>query len=392
METQRPLIVTGQQIGAGWTPALSVVKALFALVSAQRLRGDAVYWLADEDHDQIEVARTMGYDGERILRHQFRFKAREGTATGWLPWDEAQQWEGEILWGELPEPIEPTLRGHVLSLGAPLWARGLFSFSPTTREHRDPIQAQLERWRSLPLQNLLLAQADQLEAEGETLVLDPHQQSAWFSLDPKSGMRKRLEEGEACPPDHWLSPGAALRPLMQSLMLPVTHVVLGPSERAYWRLTEPLWEVVGLAPPVILPRPSVYVVPKGIPLVPAQLNAIRHGFWETLSGTHHDDLPTHTMDLLRPNPEWGPELAQRYLQTLSWTRRKLQKLDRRLHRKRSEELLGIDPELLRQRLFPLGKPQERVLAGILWLRDEALLDRIMDALNFPGDIVLVEES
>jgi hypothetical protein len=391
MESQRPLIVTGQQIGAGWTPALSVVKALTALAAARRLGGDAVYWLADEDHDRLEVATTIGFDGERILHHRFRFPAGEGTATGWLPWGEAQQWEGEVLWGELPEPLEPTLRGHVLALGLPLWNRGLFSFSPTQTEHRAPIQEHLERWRSLPLEGLLLAQADRLEAEGEALVLDPRLQSAWFSLDPRTGHRQRLDGTEPCPPGHWLSPGAALRPLMQSLMLPVTHVVLGPAERAYWRLAEPLWDLVELAPPQILPRPSVYVVPKGFHLTPGQLASIQHGFWEALA-TEAVALPTHSMDRLRPDPDWGPELSQRYLQTLSWTRRKLQKLDRRLHRERAREALGIDPERLRQRLFPLGKPQERVLPGTLWLRDEALLDRMLEALSEPGELVFVEES
>lgn len=391
MESQRPLIATGQQIGAGWTPALSVVKALAALAAARRLGGDAVYWLADEDHDQFEVSTTVGFDGERILRHRFRFAAGEGTATGWLPWGEAQQWEGEVLWGGIPEPLEPTLRGHVLALGMPLWDRGLFSFSPTTPEHRAPIQERLEHWRSLPLEGLLLAQADRLEAEGETLILDPRAQSAWFSLHPHTGRRKRLAPDEPCPNGHWLSPGAALRPLMQSLMLPVTHVVLGPAEQVYWRLTEPLWNLVGLTQPIILPRPSLFVLPKGLRLTPGQLAAIRHGFWESLS-QEAIHLPTRSMDQLRPDPEWGPELSQRYLQTISWTRRKLQNLDRRLQRERAKEVLGLDPERLRQRLFPLGRPQERVLPGILWLQDGPLLDRMLEALRFPDEVVFVEET
>ncbi len=391
MGTQRPLIVTGQQIGAGWTPALSVVKALTALAAARHLEGDAVYWLADEDHDRLEVSTTLGLDGERLLRHRFRFEAPDGTATGWLPWGDTQQWEGEILWGELPEPLEPTLRGHALALGSPLWKRGLFSFSPTQAEHREPIQSHLERWRALPLESLLLAQADRLEAEGENLILDPRQQAAWFSLNPRTGLRKRLETAEACPAGHWLSPGAALRPLMQSLMLPATHVVLGPAERSYWRLTEPLWDVVELAPPTILPRPSVYLVPGGLQLSPAQLGAIRNGYWEVFSEPG-SVVPSRTMDALRPPVEWGTDLSQAYVQTLSWTRRKLQKLDRRLHRDRAGQALGMEPERLRQRLFPLGKPQERVLPGILWLRDEPLLDRMLEALAHPGDIVFVEES
>ncbi len=68
----RPLVVTGQQIGAGWTPALSVAKALAAMALAQRLGGEAVYWLADEDHDREGVARSCPWGGTRPRRHRFR--------------------------------------------------------------------------------------------------------------------------------------------------------------------------------------------------------------------------------------------------------------------------------------------------------------------------------
>jgi hypothetical protein len=178
---------------------------------------------------------------------------------------------------------------------------------------------------------------------------------------------------------------------MQSLLLPATHVVLGSAERSYWRLAEPLWEVVELPPPAILPRPSVYVVPRGLEISPAQLGAIRNGYWEVFAAPGAE-VPTRALDALRPRPEWGPELSQRYLQTLSWTRRKLQKLDRRLHRDRAGQALGMEPERLRQKLFPTGRPQERMLPGILWLRDEPLLDRMLEALSHPGETLFVEES
>ncbi|MDR3683338.1 MAG: bacillithiol biosynthesis BshC, partial [Geothrix sp.] len=242
----RPVIATGQQIGAGWSPALSVAKAMAALAEARRTGGEAVYWLADEDHDRAEVATVAGWAGPRLIRHRFRFDARLGTATGWLPWTPAHQVEASALWGSLPEPQEPTLRGHVLTLGQPLWDRGLRPFSPTDPRVREPIQGELERWRTLDLEALLVRQALALEAEGAPLPLDPRVQAAWFSLDPHTGRRQRLDSGAPLPKGCWLSPGAAIRPLMQSLLLPVAAVVLGPSERAYWRLCEPLWERVGL--------------------------------------------------------------------------------------------------------------------------------------------------
>jgi len=385
-----PLVATGQQIGAGWTPALSVVKALAAAAEARRLGGEAVYWMADEDHDRLEVASTVGFQGARLLRHRFRFQAPEHTAAGWLPWGVAQQREAEALWGPLPEPEAPTLRGHALALGAPLWRRGLRPFSPTDPALREPIQGELERWRALGLEADLVRQAQRLEQSGVTLTLDPREQAAWFSLNPATGLRLRLEPDQPCPPGCWLSPGAALRPLMQSLLLPgLAAVVLGPGERAYWRLTEPLWERVGLAPPRIVNRPSVYVLPPDLHLADGQLEALGAARWEAFADAP-PALPSAALAGLAPDPRWSPALAERFQRELARSGQRLLKLDRRLLRDLAAKSLGRDPERLRQALFPLGRPQERVLPGLFWLRDENLLDRMQTGLAEGAMLVLLE--
>lgn len=388
----RPLVVTGQQIGVGWTPALSVVKALAAVAQARRLGGEAVYWMADEDHDRLEVATTVGLQGDRLVRHQIRFPSPDHTAAGWLPWTDRQQQEAETLWGPVPQAHGPTLRDHTLALGIPLWRRGLRPFSPTDPALRQPIQEELERWRALGLETDLIRQAERIEQDGTLLTLDPREQAAWFSLDPATGLRLRLEPGDPCPRGCWLSPGAGLRPLMQTLLLPaIAAVVLGPAERAYWRLTEPLWERVGLQPPTLIPRPSVYVLPKGLTLAPAQLEAIRHSYWEAFVD-EAPALPSQEFKHHRADPAWGAVLGQRYERELARSRQRLLKLDRRLYRDVAGRTLGCDPERLRQRLFPLGKPQERTLPGLFWLRDEALLDRMLEALATPAMLILLEES
>ncbi|MBP7617853.1 MAG: bacillithiol biosynthesis BshC, partial [Geothrix sp.] len=99
----RPVIATGQQIGAGWSPALAIAKALAALAEARRTGAEAVYWLADEDHDRAEVASVVGWDGPRLVRHRFRFDTPPGTATAWLPWTPQHQTAATKLWGPLPE-------------------------------------------------------------------------------------------------------------------------------------------------------------------------------------------------------------------------------------------------------------------------------------------------
>lgn len=389
MNPSRPVIVTGQQIGAGWSPALSVAKALAALAEARRTGTEAVYWLADEDHDRAEVALVAGWKAGRLVRHRFRFEARPGTATGWLPWTAAHQAEAEALWGPLPAPEAPTLRGHALALGAPLWARGLRPFSPTDPAQRQPIQAELERWRALGLEVALVRQAERLLAEGAPLPLDPRTQAAWFSLDPATGLRQRLDPGEPLPRGHWLSPGAALRPLMQSLLLPVAAAVLGPSERAYWRLCEPLWARVELSAPRLIPRPSVFVVPAGFSLGADQLDLVRQGAWDRLA-SWPGDLPSARLPAAAPDEAWPPTLQARFHQELARTGQRLARLDRRLQRDAAASRLGGDPERLRQALFPFGVPQERAIPGLPWLRDEALLDAILDRMD-GAPVILLEE-
>ena len=391
MDPACPLVVTGQQIGAGWSPALSVAKALAALAVARKLGGRARYWLADEDHDRLEVASVVGLQGERLQRHRFEFAEAPGTATGWLAWTERHQADAEKLWGPIPAPTEPTLRGHALALGEPLWRRGLEPFSPTDPALREPIQEELLRWRSLDLDKGLAAQAEALEKAGAPLPLDPRTQAAWFALNPATGLRTRLDPGQALKPGRWLSPGAALRPLMQSLLLPVTHAVLGPSERAYWRLAEPLWERVGLAAPELVPRPSVMVLPKGLALEPGQLEELREGRWEAMA-PRPGALPSSLLGHPMADPAWGEALGERFRRELGRARARLGRLDRRLLRDLAAASLGMDPERLRQRLFPFGAPQERVLPGVYWLRDEALLDRMLEGLDGSQPLLLLEES
>jgi hypothetical protein len=293
----------------------------------------------------------------------------------------------EGIWGEVPKPAEPTLRGHALALGQPLWDRGIRPFSPTDPALRQPIQEELLRWRSLNLEKDLASQADALEAQGHPLPLNPRQQSAWFSLDPRSGLRVRLAVDEPLPAGCWLSPGAAVRPLMQSLLLPVTHAVLGPAERAYWRLTEPLWERVGLVAPEILPRPSVFVVPRSFPLGAGQLDDLRQGHWQALAAS--PALPSLGLQPPRMNPVWGEALSRRVVGEWNRLQDRLKRLDRRFLRDQLKRQWGMDPEALRQRIFPLGRPQERVLPGLLWLRESAFLDRLRDTLETGPDLMLV---
>jgi hypothetical protein len=265
-------------------------------------------------------------------------------------------------------------------LGSSLWNRGIEPFSPTKDADRSTIQAELERWRDMELENDLYLQADLLESTGEKLTLNPRQQSAWFSLDPLTGKRNRLERGQQCPTGHWLSPGAALRPLMQSLLLPVKVVVLGPAERVYWRLTERLWDRVGLEAPQILQRPTVFVISDESSDISAdELEALRLGQWESFASV----TPLKPSAIIFPEADeaWGYAVNKRYQAEIKRLQTRLKRLDARLAKEAAEKRIGKNIEKLRQMLFPFNKPQERVLPGWYWLRNLSLLDAMESALT-----------
>lgn len=388
MEDCKGVIATGQQIGAGWSPALSVVKALAVAAEARRRGLLPVYWLADEDHDHAEIASVIAVQGERLVRHRFHFSAPPGTATGWLEWTEHHQTEAQKLWGRLPEPIEPTLRGHVLALGEPLWDRGIVPFSPTMDIDRASIQDELERWQAMELEKDLHQQADLLESRGEKLILDPRKQSAWFSLDPNTGKRSPLEFGQPCPARHWLSPGAALRPLMQSLALPVEAVILGPAERGYWQLIERIWDRVGLKVPEILPRPTVFVVDDDSPEISADmLEALQLRQWEAFGQAMH--IKPSALTFPEPNSGWSDAVSGRYQKEIERLQTRLKRLDLRLEKEMAGKQIGADIEKLRQKLFPFNKFQERVIPGWYWLKNHALLERIEKAMMADKELYLI---
>jgi hypothetical protein len=279
----------------------------------------------------------------------------------------------------------------VLALGKSLWNRGIKPFSPTKDVDRFAIQDELERWRAMGLEANLHRQADLLESGGEKLILDPRQQSAWFSLDPTTGKRCRLDMGQPCPKGHWLSPGAALRPLMQSLLMPVKAVILGPGERAYWRLLERIWECVGMDAPEILPRPNVFVIPGGhYEISTDELEPLRLGRWEVLSPGQ--SLKPSTIPFPEPDESWGGNIIKRYQAEIGRLQSRLKRLDVRLARDTAEKRLGANLEKLRQALFPFDKPQERVIPGWHWLQKPALLDAMESAMEKPADVYIIKGS
>jgi hypothetical protein len=119
--------------------------------------------------------------------------------------------------------------------------------------------------------------------------------------------------------------------------------------------------------------------------------AIRDGRWRSLLPIQ-PVLPSASLALIEPDSAWEATVCARFRSELERARLRLAHLDGRVLRDAAERLLGGDPEKLRQRLFPFGKPMERVLPGLAWLREESLLDRMLEAIDGRTMTILVEEA
>jgi hypothetical protein len=186
---------------------------------------------------------------------------------------------------------------------------------------------------------------------------------------------------------------------MQSLLLPVEAVVLGPGEMAYWRLIERVWDRLGLKAPLIVPRPSVFVLHNGpCGLSPDDLENLRLGRWEAFdeSGvtgprpTTSPPLKPSQAPLPAPLEAWGEAISKRFIGEMDRLKKRLKRLDVRLAKDAAEKRLGKNIERLRQTLFPFGKPQERVIPGWYWLQSPRLLDAIEGALERGEGCVVVD--
>ncbi len=390
MEKNVPLVLTGQQIGIGWSPALSVIKALVAIQEAKRIGGKPIFWMADEDHDAIEISRSAIRRQGKIIKIQFEFNQRPNTSIAWFPFLDSHQEQAVELWGSMcPNPELPTLRSHFETLGQPLKELGLSFFSPTRDVDRFKLNALLRDWRDLNLENKLKLRFDELEYQGIACSINPSTQATWFTLDPRNGRRTRLEQKELFESDLWLSPGAALRPLVQSHLLNVHTVILGPSEMSYWQLIDPLWEILGIRKPILKLRPSLWTIPAQSEVSVEQLPLLQNGNWEALLPADVS-LPSKSLTISL-NPQWDSDSLTIINQELKRTRNRLQKIDRRIQRLMLRQTLGEDPEVLQHHLFPLGKDQERILSGAPWLLNHPMLSQLTESLSKASPVVIMKE-
>ncbi len=400
-----------------------------------------VFWVAAEDHDWEEVRRIHLLDpeneleaveipvppgreeaplhrvvlGAEVTRARERFLSllpRSDFAPAWTSLLEESYREGETL----PRAFARLMEGL-------LGPRGLFVLSP---EHPALQEAGLsllldEAERSAGVEADLVRRGEEMADRGFDLQVPllPGGVNLFFEgrrgrdrlFREGSGFRLRrggetlsleeLRERTAADPA-LLSPNVLLRPVVESRLVPTLSYVAGPGEMAYLAQTEPVFRAHGMEPPVVHPRLAAVLLEEKVGKVlrkfGLEVEALFRPHHEVASRLVREEIPDDVRaalggfrgavarasgELSRAVKGIDPTLAGPVDHLRNQSFSLLSDVERKVMQalKRENEVALAQLEKSRLHLFPLGRPQERVLSFFyhLYRYGPELLDRMETA-------------
>lgn len=317
------LVSTGQQPDLFGGPLYVLYKALGACAAAAAIEAEhgipalAMFWVASDDHDWDEVGQVSVLDGDG-LRRDVRLgppQGRAGRSVGGTGVPDAIADCVSELFQALPssdfsasyltllrdayDPSRTLGEAFTELLAGLLDDRGLVfldSASEAVRRAAAPLYARVVGERRRVAEVLAEGEATVRSAGYEAQL---HRRSGGIPLfvDTPGGRVRLLSEDdgirqgtEGAPrpesevlaaiesdPDRF-SPNVALRPVLESWLLPVAATILGPSELAYWAELPPLFEWADTPLPAARPRPSWNVLESKVGKVLDRLGAAPETF------------------------------------------------------------------------------------------------------------------
>lgn len=270
------LVVAGQQPALGGGPLYTLVKTAQAVAWARQWSTAECpllpcFWDASDDHDlgeadHAEVITRSGrsercrvdFGAARALRH---IPARTGWAELMAHFDThlgpglGRDW----VHAHAPntnDDIGTWLQRVLVALFPDLLTVAAWRLRPLWHE---ALQRALENW---PAQELA-QHREAVHAQGGIDTLGDLAQPPCFQDLPTARTALTLAESAALFAQNpvAISPGAALRPVLQQAALPAAAVVLGPGERAYHAVIDPIYAALNLPKPLHLPRSTVTLMP-----------------------------------------------------------------------------------------------------------------------------------
>lgn len=295
-------VVTGQQLGFGGGPLLTLYKILTAVKLAANLEAESgtptvpIFWLQSEDQDYAEIqdAWFLSADGQPV-KISLTFPAEKlGGPVGELVITQQQVSELEQQIAQLPSApaISELILGSYQAgtkLGLAyqrLMQKLLGSFGLVVFDaHRPSIKALVQGLIRKSFVDSEAIAALMQKRSKELLAANYPEQVRLRANSPlffhtRDGKRERLTtktpgqswagngyqvqlkdlEGELAEhPDRFTS-SALIRPIFQDSILPTAAYVAGPTEFSYWTQLTALYPYFGLTQPLVVPRARVVIV------------------------------------------------------------------------------------------------------------------------------------
>ncbi len=441
-------VVTGQQAGLLGGPLFTLLKTATAIRLARELERRhgrpfvPVFWAETDDHDLDEVNEAWAAGAAGPVRLSLAVPEKQrGGAVGALPLGPGAAEVVEAFFAAGPQTeFTPALQAGLLEdlAGSPDWrtwfTRQLLRLygrlglvvadplDPPLAAAAKPLWARVIE-EPLELTRSCQEQGRRLAASGWRPVLQKlERRTPFFLLDggrrlpvtferglfrssagdaTALALRQRLDERPAD-----FSAAVHLRPILQDFLLPTAAYVAGPTELAYFLQVLPGYGALGVPPPAIVLRASATLVeppaeralgrygvePQELRAgLDAPLAALVRREQRAASPTLWEQLRAQT---LRPLAKLAdglaaehPDLAQRAGQTRGKVEFLLKELEGRTvaELRRKSETAREQLARARARLYPEGRPQERVLSSLVFLSryGPGLVDALIEQL--PGD-------
>jgi bacillithiol biosynthesis cysteine-adding enzyme BshC len=278
-------VVTGQQVGLFGGPTFCLLKALTAVITAEKAGAVPVFWLATQDHDLEEVNTVNLPAGDHLQKFTINVPHTEGAPVGSIAFSDEitaaiAQVEGLFGRSEVSEMLADSYRkGETFGTAfGRFYARvlsklGVIFLNPLDPELHNLVQpvlrAALER--SDEITQTLLERNQELEAAGyhaQVKVTPSHTLCFYLENGARTPVRHHdggfligermvataelLSETERCP--ERFSANVLLRPITQDYLLPTLCYIGGPAEIAYFAQIEAVYRKLAGRVTPILPR------------------------------------------------------------------------------------------------------------------------------------------
>lgn len=399
-------ITTGQQPGLFGGPLYTWWKALSALSFADRLEEATglpvvpVFWAATDDSDFAEAAYTVVQSSDGVERIEMHADPVAGTPMSDVAiGDLSQQFERLLdAGGSAPNmsPLDVVRRayapGHTVGSAyvemlrmilEPLGIPVLDAAHASVREAAYPLlRRSLEKAEEI--ESVLTARTRELKEAGHSIQVKMVKgRTLVFGGYGSTRDRVRLRDSQdaiANGATASFGPNVLLRPLVEQSIIPTVAYIGGPSEIAYFAQTSAVARALEVAPPLVIPRWSGFVVEPKIERILGRYGLTVEDFRdphsvETRIATESIPAPlkenlaevqksfAHSMKKVASSD--GADLVPRSV--LDGLERdvghRLERVERRFRasiKRRGNEALH-DAATARGALFPFGTPQERAL-------------------------------